>query len=261
MSSPHELPASARPDAREAITSDRYELDYLLPPSHHDELIEVFDQQLVAAPAYGVTTVYFDTTSRRLLGAALSGTADSIKLRAREYTVEREGAREPSDVWLELKRRSGARTQKHRVSLSRRNLERWVCERVAPQTFDYLGHEGDARALEEYLAAEPELFSPTCVALYRRRAWETEDGRLRLTLDTNISFFRASDALLRNPARFREQLGAPMASEPCALLEVKHRHQSLPPSLDSRLTGLGILASDYSKFVKASLATRRTGTS
>jgi len=236
------------------ITADRYELDYLLPAPQTQDLIDHLDGQLARAPAYAVTTVYFDTKGRRLLSAALSEARESVKLRVKEYFSEPAANFDAGGdgVWLELKRRSGARTQKHRVQLSRGALERWFAER-APLS-DYQGHESDARLLDAYLAAEPEALAPACVVSYRRRAWQAHDGQLRLTLDTSLTFFAPPAELLRESSPFRERLGPPCAAEPRALLEVKHRSHAPPSWLDERLAELGLEVVEYSKFVSAAQA-------
>ena len=248
--------ARTRLESSDAITADRYELNYLVPHGRCAELIEFFDRQLAQAPAYAVTTVYFDTESRRLLRAALGHARESIKLRAKEYFDDRSppSSGGAAQVWLELKRRSGARTQKHRVCVSRGALERWWLDRSPLSASDYAGREADARVLEEYFMGEPEPLSPACVASYQRRAWQAEDGQLRLTLDTSLAFFVPPAELLHDRSPFREQLGEACATEASALLEVKHRTHSLPGWLGARLGELGLQATDYSKFVMAGQA-------
>lgn len=247
-------------DSFEAITTDRYELTYVVPSARYGELAGYFDAQLASAAEYLVTTVYFDTPARRLLSAARSRDRDNTKLRAKEYFDLRptlSTAEVSNAVWLELKRRSGSRTQKHRVRLGRSALERWVCERNAPPSSELGGRESDARVLEEYFTAEPELLEPASLVNYRRRSWQSDDGQLRLTLDTNLAFFPPPAELLRSRSALREQLGRACETEAGALLEVKHRARSVPTWLEAGLERFGLRSSAYSKFVESALAVER----
>lgn len=241
----------------DAMTAERYELNYVVPRGQHSELVRYFDRALSAAPPYLVTTVYFDTPTRRLLSAARSDAHDNVKLRAREYVdlPSRQTSESGSAcVWLELKRRNGTRTQKHRVRLAQSTLATWLRERVAPAPEQYSGRETDARVLADYLASESEALTPAYVASYRRRSWQADDGRLRLTLDEDLAFFAPSPELLQRPSPLSEQLEQPSGREPFALLEVKYRARALPAWLAARLQLLGLAPSLYSKFVKAAAA-------
>jgi hypothetical protein len=260
-----------------AITADRYELTYLVPRAHWSELARCFDERLPAhhyrgegrnslpSPEHFVTTVYFDTPTQRLLRQARTSGVDSLKLRAKEYydlhpslaelaTRVEDVVHAPGQLWLELKRRSGARTQKHRVRLSKSDLWRCVQERTGLAASEYVGREMDARVLKEYLASEPEPLAPACMVNYRRSSWQSDDGQLRLTLDANLAFFAPPAELFRRRSLLREQLGPPSALEARALLEVKHRAPALPDWLSARLAALGLGPCDYSKFVQASSA-------
>jgi hypothetical protein len=255
-----EAVAGDRSDSFEAITTDRYELTYAVPSALYRELAGYFDGQLASAAEYLVTTAYFDTPARRLLAAARSHARDNTKLRAKEYFDLRPTLSTPdasSAVWLEPKRRSGSRTQKHRVRLSRSALERWVCERSAPPSNELAGRESDAQVLEAYFAAEPELLEPASLVNYRRRSWQSQDGQLRITLDANLAFFAASAELLRSRSPLREQLGHACETEPGALLEVKHRARSVPAWLGAGLERFGLRSSVFSKFVASALAVER----
>ncbi|HYP91031.1 MAG TPA: polyphosphate polymerase domain-containing protein [Polyangiaceae bacterium] len=265
----------ARLGADAAITADRNELTYLVPLRQWQALVQHFDEHLPAqrylgegdstlpAPQYLVSTVYFDTPTRRLFRDASSQAHDNVKLRAREYydvlpswaeraaRVEEEVGPAAGQIWLELKRRAGARTQKHRVRIGKTVLQRWLHERSAPSRSDYVGRDADAQVLEAYFEASAESFEPTCVVNYQRCSWQSPDGGLRLTLDSNLAFYAPPADLFGKSSLRREELGAACAREDGALLEVKQRAQALPTWLAARLTTLGLFPSDYSKFVKA----------
>ncbi|HYQ18709.1 MAG TPA: polyphosphate polymerase domain-containing protein [Polyangiaceae bacterium] len=266
--------AGARFGADQTITADRTELTYLVPLRQWQALVQHFDDYLpsqrslaegesaLPAPQYLVSTVYFDTPTRRLFRDASSQAHDNVKLRAREYYdvhpswAERAARIEdvgqaPGQIWLELKRRSGARTQKHRVRLSKSALERWLYEGGELSRGDYAGREADAQVLQAYFDSTAESFEPTCLVNYQRCSWQSADGQLRLTLDSNLAFYAPPSDLFRSSSLRREELGSAFAHEESALLEVKQRAQALPGWLSARLASLGLFPSDYSKFVKA----------
>jgi VTC domain-containing protein len=272
-----EAAASVMLSADQAMTADRNELTYLVPRRGWQGLVQYFDEWLPAhryrgegenplpAPQHFVSTVYFDTPSGRLLRAAQSRAHDNVKLRAKEYydvhpslaelaTSVEEVVHAPGELWFELKRRSGVRTQKHRICLSKSVLSRWLVERGELNRNDYVGREADARVLEQYLEAESEPLGPACVVNYQRCSWQSELGDLRVTLDSNLAFYVPPADLFRRRSFLREGLGAACAQEPSALLEVKHRAEQLPAGLSTRLEQLGLAPADYSKFVTSASA-------
>jgi hypothetical protein len=273
----HEAAAGATLRADQAMTADRSELTYLVPRRGWQGLVAYFDEWLPAhryrgegenplpAPEHFVSTIYFDTPSRRLLRAAQSCSLEHVKLRAKEYydvhpslaelaTSVEEVVHAPGDVWLELKRRTGARTQKDRIRLSKPALWRWLEERGLLNRSDYVGRDADAHILHEYLAAEPEPLVPISVVNYRRCSWQSEPGDLRITLDSDLAFYDPTPEVRRRRSLLREELGAPCEREPRAVLEVKHRGAALPSWLSAQLTLLRLSPVEYSKFVKSASA-------
>lgn len=272
-----EAAAGVRLLADQAMTADRNELTYLVPRRGWQGLVRYFDEWLpshryrgdgenpLPLPEHFVSTIYFDTPSRRLLRAAQHRSVDHIKLRVKEYydvhpslaelaTSVEEVVHAPGDVWLELKRRSGARTQKHRIRVSKRVLSRWLEERGGLDRGDYVGRDADARVLQDYLAAERERLVPASVVNYQRCSWQSEEGDLRVTLDSDLAFFEPPRDLFGRPSLLREALGTPCLREPSALLEVKHRGDALPSWLSARLALLRLSPVEYSKFVKSASA-------
>lgn len=272
-----EAAASARLTADQAMTADRSEQAFLVPRWEWPGLVQHFNERLpphdyrgdgenpLPSPQHFVTTVYFDTPTRRLLHAALDDGRDNVKLRAKEYydvhpslaelaTRVEDVVHAPGQLWFELKHRSGVRTQKYRVRLSKSELWRWLSQRGAPEPAHYAGREADARVLQEFLEAEAEPLRPSSVVNYQRCSWQSDDGELRITLDTNLAFFAPSPDLFQRRSLLREALGAACARETRALLEVKHRGAALPTWLSARLTTLGLEPSDYSKFVSSGSA-------
>ena len=271
--------AGGRLVADEVMTADRDELTYLVPLRQCRALVKTFDEALpshryrgegenpLPAPEHFVSTVYFDTTTRRLFQAARQSAHDNTKLRAKEYydfhpslaelaTSVDDVVHAPGQIWLELKRRLGARTQKHRVRMGKSTLARWLETREKLAPGDYVGRDADARVLQAFFDAEPEPLAPTCLVNYQRSSWQSADGELRLTLDSNLAFYAPPPDLFRRRSLLREELGNACAREPSALLEIKKRSPTMPAWLAACLSALGLVRSDYSKFVAA--ATRVT---
>ncbi len=273
----HEAAAGARLLADQAMTADRNELTYLVPRRGWQGLVAYLDEWLsphryrgegedpLPAPEHFVSTIYFDTPDRRLLRAAQSRAVDHLKLRAKEYydvhpslaelaTSVEEVVHAPGDVWLELKRRSGARTQKHRIRVSKSVLWSWLEQRTPLHRSDYVGRDADACVLQEYLIAQPERLVPASIVNYRRCSWQSEQGDLRITLDSDLAFYDPPADVRGRRSLLREELGAPCAREPSALLEVKHRGDALPSWLSAQLTLLRLSPVEYSKFVRSASA-------
>ena len=263
--------------ADQAMTADRNELTYLVPRWEWQELARHFDEWMpshryrgegenrLPGPQHFVTTVYFDTPRRRLLHEARRQGRDNVKLRAKEYydvhpslaelaTSVEDVVHAPGEMWFELKHRSGLRTQKNRVRLSKAEIQRWLRERGRVSSTSYVGRESDARVLQQFLEAEEEPLEPASVVNYQRCSWQSEDGELRLTLDTDLAFYAPPPDLLERRSLLREALGSACAREARALLEVKHRGSALPSWLSTRLALLGLSPSDYSKFVSSGSA-------
>jgi hypothetical protein len=253
--------------ADQAITADRSELTYLVSEQQRKGLVEYFDGSLPMhdcraepRPQRFVTTVYFDTPTRLLLRAARADRHDNVKLRAKSYHDVLPPAQPPlwtdppGELWLELKQRSGVRTKKFRIRLNNSALLRWLSERGELMPVGYLGREADAQVLQRFVHGELDVLEPSSVASYERSSWQSEDGELRITLDSELAFYLPAAGLLHQPSLRRETLGVPCKRETRAILEVKHRGESLPRALAARLLSLGLTPSDYSKFVSSGTA-------
>lgn len=174
----------------------------------------------------------------RAIYHAARGSDRHTKIRAREYydlhpslvqvaTDPRAIVHYRPEVWLEIKERRGAITAKKRVAMSK------------PEVPGYVAKDG--------LAA-------SCLVNYRRLAWQSEADDLRVTLDVGLAFFRPpADLWTRTEALVREALGAPVAEEARAIVEVK----ALGEIGDHVLAMLGAVGGEeiaYSKFEHASQA-------
>ncbi len=259
-----DAPRTPRADAE--ITADRDETKYLIAQEHRGGLVRALDrhlpqhrfrgegQNLLPSPQHFVSTVYFDTPSRLHFRAAQENEDDHVKVRVKEYydlhpslaelaTNLDEVLHRPPWVWLELKRRRGTRTSKHRVRVERRLVPQWLA-----------GHgeraSGEAELVRSYVSALAEPLLAFGLVNYRRSSWQNESGGLRVTLDCELAFYEAPDDLWEKPALVRTALGKPRVREQRLLLEIKQR-EAMPSWLEAALADARARPVKYSKFVRA----------
>lgn len=218
-----------------------------------------------------VTTIYFDTAERELFQAAHAGAAH-LKLRAKEYydlhpdltelaTDAADLVRFQPIVWLELKHKDAAMSGKQRIGVPKADLPAFFAEgRLSPATIEIqeAAYGSEARAVMAEVvrlcASCRRPLAADCLVNYRRQAWQDDDGALRLTIDTGLSFFAPPpDLWQRRRALVRESLGAPTAVEARRVLEIKTRGPT-PGWLAARLDELGLAPVGFSKFEAASAA-------
>lgn len=274
--------AQATPGADRHLTLDRDELKYAIPAHRLGAFVRALRAQLrphrftghganlLPEAQHFTSTVYFDTPSRALLRAAVAQPERNVKLRVREYydvhsslaelaTDPAQIVRHQSGVFLELKRRTGTRTSKHRLRLERAELAAFfqapdaagrVLNAGAAQRPD--GWAEERAAILAFCASLAEPLVPSCVANYRRLALEDESGQLRVTLDVELGFYAPPDDLwTRRGPLTRESLGPPCAAAPTCLLEVKLR-EATPVWLARALEQAQAKRERFSKFVLAS---------
>ena len=235
------------------IFSARTEHKYFLRPDRAREFVAGVERHIGAhrftgpnantlpRPVHHITTLYFDTETRAIARACEAG-SENIKLRARAYYDEHpelaELATSHSDifrrdplVWLEVKTRSGPATRKVRFAVKRKEVGDFLSQGViSEQTLasqrEIFGESAEA-VFDEIgcLLEETEgALRPDCLVHYRRRAWEDEQGELRITLDTRLSYHRAPADMFENRNPLREATsGAPVAVLDAFLVEVKLR--------------------------------------
>lgn len=268
-----EATAHARRDS--AVTLDREELKFAIPSAQLAGFVRALRARLAPHRFTGqganrlpeaqhfTTTVYLDTPSRALLRAARAEPERNVKLRAREYydvhSSLAELATDPAQIvrhqpwtFLELKRRAGTRTSKHRLRLTRGELDAFFS---APDAALAGAEARDERAaILAFCGSLAEPVAPSCVVNYRRVALEDESGRLRVTLDVELGFYAPPPDLwtLRGPLS-RANLGAPCAALSSCLLEIKLI--GAPPAwLTDALAQAQAKRERFSKFVLASEA-------
>lgn len=259
-----DTPRTPRADAD--ITADRDETKFLIAQEHRSVLVRALDrhlpqhrfrgegQNLLPSPQHFVSTVYFDTPSCLHFRAAQENADDHVKVRVKEYydlhpslaelaTDLDEVLHRPPWVWLELKRRRGTRTSKHRVRVERRLVPEWLAG-VSGRA------SGEADLVRSYVSSLTEPLLAFGVVNYRRSSWQNESGGLRVTLDSELSFFEAPKDLWEKPSLVRSVLGSPRLREPRLLLEIKQR-EAMPSWLELALADARARPIKYSKFVRA----------
>jgi SPX domain protein involved in polyphosphate accumulation len=254
--------------------TERSERVYFLARERVDEFVDSVGEHLglhefepsasgVYDPAaHYVTTLYFDSPLHDIAIACEAG-GDNVRLRTREYH-DRRGAKirhEPL-VWVELKARSGDRTRKRRFALALDEAGSLLEEGVISPRLGIFQRAQPSHSAT-LLAEIAELgtrtrgpLGPDCVVRYRRRAWQDSDERIRITLDTELSYHRPPARPFVDGRPLVERLGPACARLPQALVEIKLR-QTAPAWLDELTEPLALAFAGkhtFSKFVAASLA-------
>jgi hypothetical protein len=272
--------------AREAgdrlLTRARQETRFLLSSTRAPALVRALSAELVPHRYAGrganrlplarhyTTTIYFDTRDRALYRAA--GERAHVKLRAREYydlhPELTEVATDPAQLvryqpilWLELKLRDGERTEKRRVGIPKREVPEFLAaggasgEMLASRHAGAAGDENDViAAVQSFVACFSDGLAASCLVNYRRAAWQSADGDLRVTLDRDIAAFAPPAELWsRRTPLVRETLGNPLHEPRDCVVEVKSR-STRPAWLDRVLAEAGARCASYSKFRTASAA-------
>jgi hypothetical protein len=273
------LDVARPPTGDEQITAEREETKYLLPRERFTALARLLEQKIPLHRFTGeganrlpdahhfVTTVYFDTPTRRHFRAAIADGEHNIKLRAKEYydlhpslaelaTTPDQIVRFQPWVWIEMKRREGTKTMKRRFRLPKREVP--VVFAGGTLSGEALLHEAEREAalagvndLVDYTDRLGEPLVASCLVNYRRLSWQLPDSSLRITVDIDLSFYSAPrDLWHRERALVRSLLGAPAAAEPRLVIEVKRR-SALPGWLIQALEQSRAEPVSFSKFVAA----------
>lgn len=263
-----------------ALTAERVETKYLVPPERLPGLLQRVSSRLSAHPftgenthpggaLYMVTSLYLDTPSGANFLAARENASKNLKLRLREYSEVQEPScalvtdapvLSPPEpwLWLELKQREGSTTSKRRLRISRAKLANlFVGSRHGQELSQEQEQEQrQVEALLSHWKDVDEPLRPSVLVSYRRRSFQADEGQLRVTIDLGVTYHRAPTRLsdLAEPLA-RSALGAAVGGEPRAVVEIK-RLGSPPSWLEQTLLEMGAAATSFSKFVAASEALR-----
>ena len=280
MLSVEQSPAPTSVDER--ITAERQELKYLLAAERLEPLVAELSRELpshrfvgeganrLPDPNHYVTTIYFDTPSRRNYKDAIANVEANVKFRAKEYydlhPSLAELATDPDHIvryqpwlWFELKRKQGTHTTKQRLRVPKRAMQSLFEDgQVMPQALllPELGLDGSAwsglDAIVGYCQELDEPLEASCLVNYRRLSFQSEDGALRVTIDLGLTFYLPPpDLWTRTRALVRDGLGRARGGVGEAVLELKQR-AATPAWLERALGRAGVHPVPFSKFAAAS---------
>jgi hypothetical protein len=260
-----------------ALTADRQERKYLLPSTARPSFTLEIERHLRAhhytgeganclpGPQHFVTTIYFDTPSHAQWKRATSDILNNVKVRAKEYydlhpslaelaTTPDEIVRYRPWLWFELKRRTGNRTEKLRLRLSKLHAMAFFGAGISQYVIDQSATGAGCDELErivEYCRGIGEPLSASCLVNYQRQAWQDASSTLRVTLDADVAFYEPPpDLWTRKHALLRGSLGGARGYEPRLVVEVKLRG-SFPAWLMQALRVAGARETTFSKFARA----------
>lgn len=214
-----------------ANTFERREIKYLLTPAQRGELLSAAGERL-REDRYGwqdICNVYFDTPDDRLIRTSLEKPVYKEKLRLRSYGV----AGETDDVFFELKKKYNGIVYKRRAVMAYREALAFA------SGADILRDGQILRELRYFLdttKVEPRLY-----LAYRRIAYTDEEGKLRVTFDTDIVSRRSELGLDAGI------YGAPLFEKPRFLMEIK-APGALPLWLCRILSELKLYPTSFSKY-------------
>jgi VTC domain len=224
--------------------------------------------------AHYITTLYFDSETHEIARACEAGIED-VRLRAREYCdqLPEQGLYREPLLWLEVKTRNGPSTRKVRFAIPSHEIESALSDGVTSERLYFQsksrpwGQSAEVVLREiAQLCTNTGQLQPDCMSHYRRRAWQDTCETLRITLDTELAFYRAPSNLVWCDTALSDAIAEPpVAQLRHNLVEIKSR--GLPPDwLLELMIDVGLEPAyegkrSFSKFVAASHAVQssRTG--
>ncbi|TET32677.1 MAG: VTC domain-containing protein [Planctomycetota bacterium] len=221
------------------------------------------DEFITGRPVVHIATMYFDTPDFAFARKAENTGLPAIKLRAKEYIYRVcDGVETSEFCWIEIKSRYGTTTKKWRFPLAKKYVHELCGEDNLTDAVAKSAKENGAdvdqavRYYECFRAYACECgISPSTVVTYSRHVFGLKKLDLRVTLDSNVRFFRAplTPYYKRNYKRtpvILEKLGRPISREADAILETKSAN-GLPDWLWAILNSYKP-AQEFSKFVSSS---------
>jgi hypothetical protein len=180
-------------------------------------------------PVVQIATVYLDTPDYHFAKKALNSHSMSIKLRAKDYSYRVQGAVETSNFcWVEIKSRNGISTEKWRFPLSKRmfgglyrgqDVSEAVVSSARKSSYSKQA-VGNYKRFQSHIRERK--IAPSTIVTYSRLVFELDDWDLRLTVDSNVRYYKAPE----NPYSYLktivpEKLGQPIGAEDDVIVETK----------------------------------------
>ena len=176
-----------------------------------------------------VTTIYFDTEDLRFFNRASRFRHDNLKIRLKEYYYQLPAGFEVSPYcWVEVKRRLGESTSKHRFKVLKDMVGRLFAGEDCFEdiiTVNASLDPGVVRCVyDDFLTlVRKNPVRPYSVTNYRRRTFQNgDDESLRVTFDDMIAYFRAPPSLYNGVrALVRGVLGGVCGEQTHTVVEIK----------------------------------------
>ena len=218
------------------VVMKRYEMKYILTKDQVDYLVEALKGHMMV-DQYGLTSVaslYFDTSSSRLIRTSIEKPQFKEKIRLRSYGL----ASKDSNVYLEIKRKANGIVYKRRVETKIDEVDKLFNNQDNEFASGQIANE--IRRFRDYY----EKLIPSCLIIYERVGYYEENGKLRLTIDYNPRYRRDNLRLDYSMD------GKPLLDEGSAILEIKVQ-DAIPLWLSHILDEGKIYINSFSKYGKA----------
>lgn len=212
---------------------ERYEKKYLLTSEQQQFLLNRMEpfMQRDRYGEYTICSIYYDTPDWRLIRSSLEKPIYKEKLRVRSYGV-------PADdgaAFVELKKKFDGVVYKRRITTEARLVEPLLTGTLPPEEFGQIGNE--IGWFQSFYHTLPKVF----IAYDRLAFAGREDGRLRITFDTEIRW-RETELDLRMGDR-----GMPLLPRGEVLMEIKIPG-ACPLWLSRLLSEAGAVPASFSKY-------------
>lgn len=187
-------------------------------------------------PPRRVNSLYFDSHDFRALERSVSGSSIRQKTRLRWYG-ETEEARHPT---LELKCKQG-----HLSWKILRKTELCIDSKAPDWASAFLGETGDSALPALWDLLPVNQHRPATFVSYRRRYYESADGRVRVTMDYDLAFRDQTSGIGPNFAHLHQHPGK-------LVLEVKLAEENLD-ALGELVRTLPFVPRRFSKYCESLL--------
>lgn len=206
----------------------RREVKYLIGRDEAEEIKELVKTQLPPDihGASVISNLYLDTPDMLLIRRSVSRPVFKEKLRLRSYGANTD------TVFAEIKRKYNSVVSKRRIRTTEKDALLLISGKRPPET--------QAEREISYFSSIYAPLSPTVYLSYHREAYESPDGSLRLTFDSDLCR-RTADLTLSVTG------GTPMLDPDSVLMEIK-TDSAIPLWLTEHLSKRKIYCTSFSKY-------------
>lgn len=216
----------------------RHEEKYLISPSDRMLIssrlnaVLTCDKNAGEDGTYRIRSVYFDDPKNSAFHDSLGGVFRKQKYRLRMYNND------TSVIFLEkkIKKDNGGMKRREKISFEE-------AEKILSGQFDFLSEKDSPICIDFYSALRSGL-RPVSIVDYRRTAFYSESGNVRITIDDDIRFDRFCGNF------FQKHNGIPPAENNDCILEVKY-DAFLPDYIKKIISVRDLFRSGFSKYTKS----------